>query len=231
MYLSAYNVNRRRLLRDAGGLAALLTTPSLLAAGGGASSALAATGSQTFRIGHVTGIDTMNPMISQTGYWTFVPIYPYLFDQVSATKPLTPSFATSWRRSADGLSYTLKVQSGQKWSDGVPLTSRDVAFTVNMLVKYALPTALLNLFTPGLAGAENQRVCGGAGPPRTLLEQIRSRKRICARDSPNYNGRRLGRSLPASSVHFEPSGASYPKPWLLGPPAARGGNRLRTIHR
>jgi peptide/nickel transport system substrate-binding protein len=34
--------------------------------------------------------------------------------------------------SADGLTYTIKLRSGLKWSDGTPLTSDDVAFTFNL---------------------------------------------------------------------------------------------------
>lgn len=39
--------------------------------------------------------------------------------------------------SADGLTYTIKLRSGLKWSDGSPLTSADVAFSLNLFANPA----------------------------------------------------------------------------------------------
>ena len=39
--------------------------------------------------------------------------------------------AESWDVSADGLTWTYHIRSGVKWSDGVPLTANDVAYTFN----------------------------------------------------------------------------------------------------
>jgi len=46
-----------------------------------------------------------------------------------------PLLATSWNKSADGLTYTFKLREGVKWHDGKPFTSADVAFSINLLKK------------------------------------------------------------------------------------------------
>lgn len=43
---------------------------------------------------------------------------------------------TTWSVSPDGRTYTLELKDGLKWSDGQPLTSDDVIFTVNTIQNY-----------------------------------------------------------------------------------------------
>jgi len=45
-----------------------------------------------------------------------------------------PDLAESWTTAADGLSWTFKLRSGVKWSDGSPFSADDVAFTFNDIV-------------------------------------------------------------------------------------------------
>ena len=45
-----------------------------------------------------------------------------------------PDLAESWTTATDGLSWTFKLRSGVKWSDGKPFTADDVAFTFNDIV-------------------------------------------------------------------------------------------------
>src|SRR5207245_1268828 len=55
--------------------------------------------------------------------------------QFDAMKPGTiyPWLASSWQFSGDGKSITLHLRSGVKWNDGQPFSSKDVAFTFNLL--------------------------------------------------------------------------------------------------
>src|SRR5207237_2453989 len=45
-----------------------------------------------------------------------------------------PDLAESWTIAPDGLSWTFKLRSGVKWSDGSPFSADDVAFTFNDIV-------------------------------------------------------------------------------------------------
>jgi peptide/nickel transport system substrate-binding protein len=45
-----------------------------------------------------------------------------------------PDLAESWTTASDGLSWTFKLRSGVKWSDGNPFSADDVAFTFNDVV-------------------------------------------------------------------------------------------------
>lgn len=52
---------------------------------------------------------------------------------------LKPGLATNWEVAADGLSIRLDLRKGVKWHDGVPFTSRDVAFTMMKVWKTLHP--------------------------------------------------------------------------------------------
>ena len=47
-----------------------------------------------------------------------------------------PRLAESWQSSPDGLTYTFKIRSGVKWSDGQPFTADDIVFTLMNFGKY-----------------------------------------------------------------------------------------------
>jgi peptide/nickel transport system substrate-binding protein len=55
-----------------------------------------------------------------------------------------PSLATSWTRSADGLTYTFKLAENVKWHDGRPFTSADVAFSTQVFLTEVHPRARAN---------------------------------------------------------------------------------------
>lgn len=44
-----------------------------------------------------------------------------------------PSLATSWAASSDGLVYDLRLDPKARWEDGTPVTSEDVAFTIERI--------------------------------------------------------------------------------------------------
>ena len=66
--------------------------------------------------------------------------YSYLFgcgDHNQPTLDLATVFPTKQNGgiSADGKVWTIKIRSGVKWQDGVPLTAADVAFTYTYIIK------------------------------------------------------------------------------------------------
>lgn len=47
-----------------------------------------------------------------------------------------PRLAQSWEVSSDGLTYSFKIRSGVRWSDGQPFSAEDVVFTLTSFGKY-----------------------------------------------------------------------------------------------
>ena len=89
------------------------------------------------RVGSISPIDTLNPYsaFQQNAFITFQYIYPYLV-QYDQRLNLVGDFATKWVESSDGLTWTFQTQPNAKWSDGQPMTAKDVAWTINTDVKF-----------------------------------------------------------------------------------------------
>ena len=113
-----------------------------LAAGAAAPAASAATSASppgsTLRIEADTSISTFNPFLSYFDGELNVlgSIYPTLTMITEQGKP-APYLATSWTTSPDHLTWTFKIRSGLKWSDGKPLTAADAAWTFNLIMHNA----------------------------------------------------------------------------------------------
>jgi peptide/nickel transport system substrate-binding protein len=107
-------------------------------------SATAALGSEAksggvFRIGTSSRIDSLNPYVAfnQDAYSTFVYIYPFLIQYDAPNRKFVADFATSWKVSNGGKTWTFKTRPNAKWSDGKPMTAADAAWTINTDVKYS----------------------------------------------------------------------------------------------
>jgi len=115
-----------------------LAAVAVLLSGCGASSSP----SRVLRIGIVASAvvghsGVLNPFSGVGGdYGAINTIYPslVLFD-VPALNPV-PYVATSWTVSRDGLTWTFRLRPNMRWSDGQPLTARDVAWTLTTLLKF-----------------------------------------------------------------------------------------------
>jgi len=119
---------------------------------GGGTNATGSSGGGTIKQGGIftegttNYIDTLNPFnyIEAQSVTAFLEIYPELVQYGPGLKDIVPSYAKSWDTSPDGKTWTYHLQSGGKWSDGQPLTSADVAWTANTIIKYQNgPTAVL----------------------------------------------------------------------------------------
>ena len=92
-------------------------------------------GKLTYRIGIGEDFDGMNPFASwSTVTWeSFRACYNFLtwYDD---KYQVAPDLATSWDVSQDGNTWTFHIRPNVKWSDGVPLTARDIAFTYNLIL-------------------------------------------------------------------------------------------------
>ncbi len=89
----------------------------------------------TFTVGMKQDVDSLNPFtgIASAAYEIYQLNYDTLTDYSVKDFSATPAMASSWDTSADGLTWTFHLRPGLKWSDGVPLTARDVAYTFNRI--------------------------------------------------------------------------------------------------
>jgi peptide/nickel transport system substrate-binding protein len=124
--------------RTACAAAALAVAVPLAAAACGGSSGAAPASSPLLRIGTTYSCNSMNPFVSYgvTCAVAYRYNYPHLVNLGPSDVGTVPAFATSWSASADSLTWTFHLHSGAKWSNGKPLTSADVLFTVGLILKY-----------------------------------------------------------------------------------------------
>ena len=103
--------------------------------GGGSGGTVAKGG--VLRMGVSSTIDTLNPFVSfqATSTWVYTNIYPYLVIY-DANFNFQPYFAQSWQQSPDGRTWTFHTVPNAKWSDGQPLTARDIAWELSTIVKF-----------------------------------------------------------------------------------------------
>ncbi len=131
--------SRRDFLKKTGGAAAYMAFLAgglewLEACGGGSNSG----GGTAKKGGHVvegnfSDIRTLNSMLSSDTASNQV--IGLMFDGLTNQKKdgtVIPALAESWKTSADGMTYTFKLRSGLKWSDGQPITADDVKFTYSL---------------------------------------------------------------------------------------------------
>src|ERR1700757_1933382 len=87
----------------------------------------------TFRLGTSSRIDSLNPYVAfnQDAYNTFEYIYPLLVQYDKSNRHFVPDFASSWRSSNGGKTWTFKTRPPPGWTDGKPLTAKDAAWTIN----------------------------------------------------------------------------------------------------
>ncbi len=85
----------------------------------------------TFVVGDTTAVDGMNPYVGLTSvdFEVYGLIYDDLMDYGQTNYAPAPRLATSWSVSKNKLVWTYHIRHGVKWSDGVPLTAADVAYT------------------------------------------------------------------------------------------------------
>src|SRR5207247_2238457 len=145
---------------------ALLVSACTGAAGPGASTAASASGTPVAG-GTVTipiGADpTLNPW-SPNAFVESLFINRAIFEGL--TKPgkdlaPAPDLAESWTIAPDGLSWTFKLRSGVKWSDGTAFSADDVTFTFNDIVlkpDLATPNRAIHAAVESVAGVEPNRV-------------------------------------------------------------------------
>ena len=94
------------------------------------------TGKVVLTVGMTEDIDSANPFtgIAAVSYEIFQMEYPTLTEYDAGDFHIVPGLAESWQESADHTTWTYKIRSGLTWSDGVPLTAKDAAYTFNRVI-------------------------------------------------------------------------------------------------
>jgi peptide/nickel transport system substrate-binding protein len=112
-------------------VAALVAAAALIA--GVEGSAQGQAKPKVFTVGLVQDVDSFNPLVGVTvaAYEAWNIQYAYLTDKSPKDFSPIPGLAQSWTSSADKKTWTYKLRPNLKWSDGQPLTSEDVAYTIN----------------------------------------------------------------------------------------------------
>jgi peptide/nickel transport system substrate-binding protein len=143
---------RHRVVRllAALGLAGSLLLPSLAAPTRAADEKL------VLRAGTVQDLDSLNPYqtLLVSGYEVFQLTYNLLVDFGPDLEPV-PGFADTWKRAADGKSWTFHIRSGMKWSDGTPATAQDACYSWDLAVAAIADEASIGAgyLDPGLKDA------------------------------------------------------------------------------
>jgi len=86
------------------------------------------------RIGANYLIDTINPTVG----WKNWPLRELWYDspvEWTGTTNVEASLAESWTTSEDGKVWTFKIRKGIKFHDGTPCTAKEVAWTLNWILK------------------------------------------------------------------------------------------------
>jgi peptide/nickel transport system substrate-binding protein len=111
-----------------------------------AAPALAGAPSRDLRVATTTKIDTLNPLVGtlESSYRVWALNYDLLiaFDQRTMQPDMRHSLAAKWEQSQDGLTWTYHLRPGLLWSDGMPLTARDVVWTMNFITKRVAPAGV-----------------------------------------------------------------------------------------
>ena len=123
------------------------------------------------RVGTTQDLDSINPFQTAlvVGFEVFTLNYQLLVGFDAKLAP-APEFADSWTVSADGLTYTFKINSAKKWSDGTPATSEDVRWTYQFILDAAGSEAgatCLGYLDPYLINASLKTVT--APDPQTVV--------------------------------------------------------------
>lgn len=125
--------SRRRMLQSAAGAAALAASGGFGAASHQVALAQDAAGSEVRML--VRKPDTLNPFFSTSGNEQQIErlVMGALIKSDNALQPV-PDLAESFEASDDALTYTFTLRPDLVFNDGEPLTSRDVAFTIERAV-------------------------------------------------------------------------------------------------
>lgn len=114
--------------------AAALLAATLAAGTAGVAHAQPPPAGTTLRVALTQDIDSLNPFAAV--FLSSTQVMRLTYENLTMVGPdnaVQPGLAESWEPSPDGLTWTFRIRDAQ-WSDGTPITARDVAFTYTQIM-------------------------------------------------------------------------------------------------
>ena len=133
-------MNRKRQWAVALVVATTLATAGCsLNEGGSPRTEQTSSGSTTLHIGTTTDVTNFNPFqtLSKTDNWILNAMYPHL-QRVDENAKKVPELAESYKYIDGGKTAVFTLRKDFTWSDGKPVTSKDVKFSAESIMKYKL---------------------------------------------------------------------------------------------
>ncbi|MEU0481055.1 ABC transporter substrate-binding protein [Streptosporangium sp. NPDC006013] len=133
----------RTLGRWSGAVTAAVTALTLtscgLNEGQGASNPTGGDSSTTLRIGTTTDVANFNPLqsLSKTDNWILNAMYPHLL-RIDGNAKKVPELASEYTHEDGGKSVVFTLRDDFVWSDGTPVTSADVKYSAETIMKNKL---------------------------------------------------------------------------------------------
>ena len=146
-------------------------------------------------------------------------LYTTLVDFNNATETMHPQLAKSWEFSADGRTSTWHLRRGAAFTDGHPITSKDVLFTFEVCMDDTLHTSLYDFFKPygqkfKLSAPDSYTVVIETAGPYAMLIPVVSSVYILPEHTLG-EAYRTGRFASAYNVGTPPEEIVTSGPWKL----------------
>jgi peptide/nickel transport system substrate-binding protein len=129
-------MTRRSLRWGAVASAAMVAGMLPLATAGGSAQAMEQDGKDIFVVGMLQDVDNLNPFkgITVAAYESWALTYNYLTGYSAEDFSPVPSLAESWEHSDDNMTWTYHLVDNATFSDGEPVTAKDVEYTFNRVM-------------------------------------------------------------------------------------------------
>ena len=110
----------------------------------------------TFTVALTNEVDSFNPFlgIEAASFEMWALMYDYLVGYSMKDMSPEPWLATSWDTSEDGLTWTFHMRDDVTWSDGVPLTAEDVAYTYGRVLDGGPESSTWGSYLKGVTSAK-----------------------------------------------------------------------------
>lgn len=155
-------------------LTVVVSVVAVLGGGLGTATTAAAGGRpSTVTVALLQDVDSLNPFVGS--YASSVQLYrltyDYLTDYSTRDNQPVPGLAESWSTSPDNRTWTFRLRKGVRWSDGRPLTAKDVVFTFRTIMadRGLANAAAVRNFTEVSAGDEHTVRITTRRPSATML--------------------------------------------------------------